>query len=192
MGALTPWRPQTRRGFPRRNARENRAVDIVDKATRSRMMAAVRAKNSKIELAFRRRLFAMGFRYRLHRRDLPGTPDIVLPRHEAIVLVHGCFWHHHGCHLSQLPATRTAWWRKKLQRNRERDIQVAAELTKEGWRVLTIWECSFRKSGVDRERKLDELSQKARDFILSTRKRQQIPARPVRMNESVQSRGPTR
>ena len=122
-------------------------VDIVDRETRSRMMSAVRAKNTKPELEIRRRLFAMGFRYRLHRRALPGTPDMVFPGYRSIVFIHGCFWHYHGCHLSSLPATREDWWKAKLEDNAKRDVAAVSELRSLGWRVLTIWECHVSTDG---------------------------------------------
>ena len=153
-------------------------ADTVSKEVRSRMMSAVRAKNTKLELAFRHRLFAMGFRFKLHRRNLPGTPDMIFPKHSAVIFIHGCFWHHHRCHLSGLPKTRRAWWRKKLEGNRERDRKVGCELTDMGWRALTIWECSFRRSGTDRERALDALAVRASKFLISGRRSMEIPGGP--------------
>lgn len=119
-------------------------ADIVDRATRSRMMAGIRAKDTAPELAVRHGLFALGFRYRLHEKTLPGCPDLVLPRHRAVVFVHGCFWHGHDCRLFRLPATRRAFWREKIGRNRLRDARVRQELGTLGWRSLTIWECALR------------------------------------------------
>jgi len=143
------------------------------------MMSAVRSRNTKLELAFRRRLFAMGFRFRLHRKGLPGTPDMIFPKYSAIIFVHGCFWHHHGCHLSELPRTRRAWWREKLQGNRLRDRKSSDQLKRMGWRIMTIWECSFRRPGMDREQKLDTLADKANDFLLSNKRFVEIPRRPM-------------
>ena len=143
------------------------------------MMSAVRAKNTKLELAFRRRLFAMGLRYRLHQKGLPGTPDMVFPKYSAIIFIHSCFWHHHGCHLSKLPQTRRAWWREKLKGNWLRDRRNTDQLTGMGWRIMTIWECSFRRSGLNREQKLDRLSHKAHDFLLSNKRSVEIPRRPL-------------
>lgn len=142
-------------------------------------MSAVRAKNTKLEMAFRRRLFAMGFRFRLHRRELPGTPDMVFPKYSAIIFVHGCYWHHHGCHLSKLPQTRRAWWREKLKGNWLRDRRNTDQLRGMGWRIMTIWECSFRRSGLKREQRLDRLSHKAHDFLLSNKRSVEIPRRPL-------------
>lgn len=146
------------------------------------MMSAVRAKDTGPELAIRRRLFARGFRYRLHDDDLPGTPDIVLPKHSAVVFVNGCFWHYHGCRHSQLPATRTDWWRDKLQTNRRRDQDAVRQLVSRGWRVLTVWECSFRTAGTERERVLDKIADRAAKFLRSGRSRLAIPGSPRRRN----------
>ena len=120
-------------------------ADVVDPATRSRMMAGIRGKDTTPEILVRRGLFELGFRYRLHDKRLPGKPDIVLPRYRAAVFVHGCFWHYHGCALSKLPATRRRWWKAKLERNRRKDLESVEALLEAGWRVLTIWECSFRR-----------------------------------------------
>jgi DNA mismatch endonuclease (patch repair protein) len=139
------------------------------------MMSAVRSKNTKLELAFRRRLFAMGFRFRLHRKDLPGKPDMVFPKYSTVIFIHSCFWHYHGCHLSKLPQTRRKWWQAKLEDNGIRDRRVHTELRLRDWRVMTIWECSFRQSGINRERKLDSLALRARTFLLSPRKSLVIP-----------------
>ena len=122
-------------------------ADVVDKATRSRMMRGIRGKDTKPELRLRRALHAQGFRYRLHVRDLPGKPDIVLPRYRAAVFVHGCFWHGHDCALFRLPGTRTEFWRDKIEGNRARDQRSVEALLASAWRVLTVWECSFRGKG---------------------------------------------
>lgn len=111
------------------------------------MMAGIRGKDTKPEMIVRRGLHALGFRYRLHDRRLPGQPDIVLPRHRALIFVHGCFWHGHDCPLFRWPKAREAFWREKIGRNRERDGEVVAKLGLAGWRVLTIWECSIRGPG---------------------------------------------
>lgn len=121
--------------------------DIVDAATRSRMMAGIKGKNTKPELVVRRGLHALGFRYLLHDRRLPGKPDMVLPRWHATVFVHGCFWHGHDCPLFRWPGTRQDFWRQKIGRNQERDAEVEAELDRTGWRVLKIWECSMKGTG---------------------------------------------
>jgi DNA mismatch endonuclease (patch repair protein) len=108
------------------------------------MMSGIRGTNTKPELAIRRGLHAAGFRYRLHAKDVPGRPDIVLPRYRAAIFVNGCFWHGHDCHLFRLPGTREEFWQDKINRNRQRDAEVEAVLAAAGWRRLTIWECALR------------------------------------------------
>ena len=119
-------------------------ADIVTPAVRSRMMSGIRSKDTRNEMGIRRALHAAGFRYRLHRRDLPGTPDITLPRHKAVIFVHGCFWHGHDCHLFKWPATRTEFWATKIGGNQKRDQQARSVLLQLGWRRLVIWECALR------------------------------------------------
>jgi DNA mismatch endonuclease (patch repair protein) len=119
-------------------------MDIVDQATRSRMMSGIRGKDTKPELAVRRGLHALGFRYRLHQRKMPGNPDIVLPRYGAVVFVHGCFWHGHDCRHFKQPMTRQEFWRTKIGRNRENDQKHLAALLETGWRVGPVWECAIR------------------------------------------------
>jgi DNA mismatch endonuclease (patch repair protein) len=106
------------------------------------MMAAVRARDTKPERAVRAALFLAGYRYRLHRRDLPGSPDIVLPRYRTAVFVHGCFWHGHNCHRGRRPTSNVEFWNTKLDRNRARDHANRIALETAGWTVVTIWECS--------------------------------------------------
>ena len=113
---------------------------------RSRNMAAIRGKNTAPELAVRRILHAMGLRFRLHRKDLPGRPDIVLPRHRTVVFVHGCFWHRHeGCSYTTTPKTRQEFWQAKFDGNVARDRRNQADLVQLSWRVLVVWECELRK-----------------------------------------------
>jgi DNA mismatch endonuclease (patch repair protein) len=119
-------------------------ADVVDPATRSRMMAGIRGKDTKPELLLRKALHARGFRYRLGGAKLPGRPDLVLPRHSAVVFVHGCFWHGHGCRYFKWPKTRTDWWRAKIDGNRERDGRNRQALLDAGWRVGIVWECAMR------------------------------------------------
>ena len=121
--------------------------DIVDAATRSRMMAGIRASDTKPELLIRRGLHRLGFRFRLHGKDLPGKPDLILPRYRAAIFVHGCFWHGHDCPLFRLPGTRTEFWKAKIERNRARDHEVTEALASIGWRQLTVWECAMRGKG---------------------------------------------
>lgn len=119
-------------------------ADIVAPEVRSRMMSRIRGKDTGPERVLRRALHAAGFRYRLHDRKLPGTPDIVLPRYGAVIMVHGCFWHGHDCALFRLPRERRSFWEKKIRRNRERDVLAQMELLAAGWRVCTVWECAMR------------------------------------------------
>ena len=120
-------------------------ADLVDGATRSRMMSGIRGKDTRPELMVRRRLHADGFRFRLHLRDLPGNPDIVLLRHRAVVMIHGCFWHRHSqCRYSTSPKTRPEFWQAKFESNVARDAKNYAELMALGWRVATVWECALK------------------------------------------------
>lgn len=107
-------------------------------------MSGIRAKNTKPEIQIRRALHGAGFRFRLHDKGVPGKPDLVLPKHEAVIFVHGCFWHGHDCPLFRLPGTRQRFWKAKIERNRQRDSQVQEELMESGWRSATVWECALR------------------------------------------------
>ncbi len=109
-------------------------------------MSGIRGVHTKPERIVRRALFAAGFRFRLHRRDLPGVPDVVLPGRRVAIFVHGCFWHlHTGCSYSKMPATRVKFWREKLSKNVERDRLAVAALRRANWRVLIVWECATRE-----------------------------------------------
>jgi len=121
-------------------------VDVVDPKTRSRMMSGIRSKNTKVEVLIRKALHARGFRFRIHRRDLPGSPDIVLPKYRAVIMVNGCFWHGHDCQLFKWPRTRPEFWHKKLLGNIRRDEKNLARLMELGWRVCVLWECEFKGS----------------------------------------------
>jgi DNA mismatch endonuclease, patch repair protein len=111
---------------------------------RSWTMAQIGSKNTKPEIAVRKAAHAVGLRFRLHRKDLPGTPDIVFPSREIAVFVHGCFWHRHDCGRATLPATNVDYWAAKFDRNVRRDTRNAAELRKLGWRCVRIWECETK------------------------------------------------
>lgn len=124
-------------------------VDVVDAATRSRMMSGIRGRNTKPEILIRRLLHRRGFRFRLDVRELPGRPDIVLPRYRAAIFVHGCFWHGHDCPLFKWPQTRPEFWREKIARNRANDAKALAALAAQGWRIAIVWECAIR--GADRD-----------------------------------------
>ena len=120
-------------------------MDTLTPAERSARMALVRAKDTKPELMVRRFVHGMGYRYRLHRRDLPGTPDMVFPGRGKVIFVHGCFWHRHArCALARLPKSRGDFWLPKLTANAERDARNGRALRPLGWGVLTIWECQLR------------------------------------------------
>lgn len=121
-------------------------TDVVDAATRSRMMSGIRGKDTRPELQVRRFLHAQGFRFRLHDKRLPGKPDLVLPKWKTVVFVHGCFWHMHDCRYFKLPGTRTEFWREKLAGNRARDEATRQQLEALGWRVLVVHECALRDS----------------------------------------------
>ena len=146
-------------------------VDVVNPETRTRMMSAIRGANTKPELNVRRRLHAAGFRYGLHRKDLPGRPDLVMPRHDAVIFVHGCYWHRHpGCRLATTPSTRTDFWTAKFTANQERDRRNIAELRDRGWRVAIVWECEVR-TATDADEAVSELIA----WLLSDRDQVEIP-----------------
>ncbi len=124
-------------------------MDIVDQATRSRMMAGIKDRNTQPEVRVRQALRAVGLRYRLHLRNLPGRPDIVLLGRRVAIFVHGCFWHHHpGCRFAAMPKSNEAFWRTKLDSNVERDLRSRSQLQGAGWRVLTVWECETKDEAV--------------------------------------------
>ena len=122
-------------------------MDIVSPEKRSRMMSGIHSKNTKPEMRIRQALHARGFRYRIHSPEVYGKPDIIMKKHNAIIFIHGCFWHGHDCPLFRLPKTRTEFWQKKIDTNRERDKKVYSRLRDEGWRIAIIWECSMRGKG---------------------------------------------
>jgi DNA mismatch endonuclease, patch repair protein len=119
-------------------------VDVFTKTKRSEVMSNIRGRNTKPELLIRKALFNKGFRYRLHVRNLPGKPDLVLPDYNAVIFIHGCFWHRHDCHLFKWPSTRPDFWKSKINRNQAVDLQTYRKLKKDGWYILTIWECALK------------------------------------------------
>lgn len=148
--------------------------DVVDQATRSRMMAGIKGKNTKPEMTVRRGLHSLGFRFVLHDRRLPGKPDMVLPRWRGVIFVHGCFWHGHDCHLFRWPSTRTEFWSAKITRNREVDAAAMAALSGAGWRVGVVWECALK----GRTRlSLDEVLRACADWLRSDRPRLEVRGR---------------
>ncbi len=120
-------------------------VDTVTAEERSRMMSAVRGKNTQPEIYVRHALHMSGFRFRLHRPDLPGKPDLALPKYRTAVFVHGCFWHGHRCRRGKRPETRREFWDKKIDGNVERDRRTRTALRASGWRPVIIWACSIRR-----------------------------------------------
>lgn len=135
-------------------------MDTFTKEKRSEVMRKVRGRDTTPERKVRSLLHSMGYRFRLHRKDLPGKPDIVLPKYKSVVFVHGCFWHRHpsvDCKLSRLPKSRLEFWVPKLTRNRERDLLQQEMLTQLGWKVLVVWECELRS--------IEDLKLKLRNFL---------------------------
>lgn len=119
-------------------------ADRISPEQRSKIMSAIRSKNTKLELRIRKMVFAMGYRYRLHRKDLPGSPDLAFISKKKALFVHGCYWHQHEdprCKISSRPKTQSPFWIQKFARNKARDVKNERALCKMGWKVLTIWEC---------------------------------------------------
>jgi DNA mismatch endonuclease (patch repair protein) len=144
----------------------NTLADVLTPEQRRLNMSRIRGKGTKPEMLLRRGLHARGLRYRLHPKDVPGKPDIVLPRYKVVILIHGCFWHGHDCPLFKWPATRAEFWRKKIEGNRERDSNALVELHAAGWRVLVIWECALRGRS---RRPVGHVLEKCESFIRSSR-----------------------
>ncbi|MGJ3523606.1 very short patch repair endonuclease [Nitratidesulfovibrio sp. D1] len=122
-------------------------ADVLTPEQRRLNMSRIHGRDTRPELLIRRGLHKMGFRFRLHRRDLPGSPDVVFTGYRTCLFVHGCFWHGHDCVLFKLPATRTEFWQKKIENNRMRDAAAITALLHEGWRVVVIWECALKGPG---------------------------------------------
>lgn len=120
-------------------------ADTITKEQRSRNMSRIRSRDTKPELRVRSLLHRMGYRFRLHRNDLPGRPDIVLPRYGTVIFVHGCFWHRHArCRYAYTPKSRVEFWTTKFEQNVQRDRRVRRQLRRRGWKVLVVWECELR------------------------------------------------
>ena len=135
-------------------------ADVFSKSKRSEIMSWIRGKDTGPEMVIRKALFANGFRYRLHVKNLPGKPDIVLPKYNAVVIVDGCFWHgHKNCKFFRMPKSRISFWRKKIDANRARDVKNRRKLRRLGWNVIQVWECqlSARKYEKTFQRILDNL-----------------------------------
>ena len=136
-------------------------TDVYDRAKRSQVMARVKGRDTKPELLVRRLLTSMGVRYRLHRKDLPGAPDIVMAGRRLAIFVHGCFWHGHDCARgARVPKQNRDYWQAKIGRNRARDERTAAELSAMGWTPLTLWECELKDEAVLKARLTDALAQR--------------------------------
>lgn len=138
-------------------------ADIVSKEVRSKMMSGIKGKNTKPELLIRHRIFAMGFRYRLHVRNLPGKPDLVFRKYRAVIFINGCFWHGHDCHLFNWPKTNTDFWKDKILKNICNDSIKTKQLLDSGWRVFTVWECSIKS----RLRYVDDVVLKISKWLVS-------------------------
>jgi DNA mismatch endonuclease, patch repair protein len=119
-------------------------ADIFTKEKRSEIMASISSRETQPEITIRKGLFALGFRYRKNVKTLPGNPDIVLPKYQAVILIHGCFWHGHHCKKATRPTSNTKFWDLKIDGNIERDKKVIKQLRKSGWKVITVWECELR------------------------------------------------
>jgi len=127
-------------------------TDVHDKITRSYNMSRIRATNTKPELLVRKFLHAQGFRYKLHDKTIPGKPDLVLPKYKTVIFIHGCFWHGHiDCKYFVVPKTRTDWWLNKINTNRSNDTKAIKALKKEGWKIITIWECDLKPAKVEKK-----------------------------------------
>jgi DNA mismatch endonuclease (patch repair protein) len=151
-------------------------MDTVDRQTRSRIMASVGQKNTGAELLLRKALHENGLRYRLHDRSLPGSPDLVFPRFRAVVFVHGCYWHSHGCYRSAVPKSRNEFWTEKFHANRSRDARNVRLLLEDGWRVFTVWECALNGKTA---KPFDAVAKAVRTWLESSRKRGEIAGTPV-------------
>jgi DNA mismatch endonuclease (patch repair protein) len=134
-------------------------ADVHCKATRSFNMSRIRSENTKPEMLVRRFLHTNGFRYSLHKKTLPGKPDIVLPKYKTIIFIHGCFWHGHAnCKYFVVPKTRTKWWQNKIAANKANDEKAVKALRKDGWKVIIVWECRLRP--VKKEKALHRIIEK--------------------------------
>jgi DNA mismatch endonuclease (patch repair protein) len=143
-------------------------MDIISPERRSALMSRIRGKDTGIEITVRKTLHRLGFRYRLGGAGLPGRPDLVLPKYRTVVLVHGCFWHGHNCTYFRLPRTRTEFWHSKIEANRKRDRRNELNLARNGWRVLTVWECSLRdKNESEQQQAMELLAKSIKDGIRS-------------------------
>lgn len=136
-------------------------TDILTKEKRSWNMSRIRSEDTKPEIAVRQVLHGMGYRFRLHNQNLPGKPDIILPKHKTVIFVHGCFWHRHlGCKYAYNPKSRVEFWRKKFEANVKRDKAVTKELSQLGWKQIVLWECRIKNK--------DQITKKLKSLIGET------------------------
>lgn len=142
-------------------------MDVLTPEQRRFNMSRIRGKDTKPEMIIRRGLHAAGLRFRLHAKELPGRPDLIFPRYQAAIQVHGCFWHGHHCPMCRLPATRREFWSAKISDNCKRDQKTSAALLASGWRLLIVWECSLRGRARKSEK---EVTSSCTEFILSSKK----------------------
>jgi DNA mismatch endonuclease (patch repair protein) len=143
-------------------------ADVVDKETRSRMMANITSRNTKPERFVRSELHKLGFRFRINVKKIKGTPDMVLKRYSALIFTHGCFWHGHDCRFFKLPATRREFWANKIDDNRKRDDKTITTLKETGWRICIVWECAIRS-----QKRIEHIRQIAK-WITSNQKYKEI------------------
>ncbi len=121
-------------------------MDRVTKEKRSEIMSKVRGKNTSLELVVRKLVFSLGYRFRLHGKNLPGKPDLVFPGRKKVIFVHGCFWHYHNCKIGHPPKSRPEYWLPKLEENKKRDLEKSQELIKQGWKILVVWQCEIKNT----------------------------------------------
>ncbi|MCK4447907.1 MAG: DNA mismatch endonuclease Vsr [Candidatus Marinimicrobia bacterium] len=135
-------------------------TDIFSPKKRSQIMKKIGPKNSKQELFIRKLIFSFGYRYRLHRKDLPGKPDLVFPKYKKVIFINGCFWHHHNCKRGKLPETNREFWKKKILGNVKRDKENYKELKEFGWKILVVWQCEIKTKNTE------YLQQKIKSFLI--------------------------
>lgn len=153
-------------------------TDVHSRETRSYNMSRIRDKNTKPELLVRKYLFSNGFRFRVNVKELPGKPDIVLPKYKTVIFIHGCFWHgHEGCKYFVIPKTRTEWWIEKIRKNTEHDQKVHTDLKVLGWNIMTIWECQLKPQ--KRQQTLENIVALLEKLWLDNHKKQYIPDQTI-------------
>lgn len=134
-------------------------ADVFSKKKRSIVMAGIRSKNTRAEIYIRKSLHALGYRYKVHDKGLPGRPDIVLPKYKAVIQVNGCFWHKHTCSLFKWPSSNKDFWRTKILNNKRRDVANKKKILSSGWRLLVIWECSLKRKNKIHQQKVIEIAE---------------------------------